>query len=209
MKKLCLVLLFLMALPTVQAGVHLEPYLGYTFGSDESTESGTVVENSYKTPLAGARLGYGMLGFSFGVDYSMSLGAFDLEQDKPATSAAPDSYTSTNLGIYAGYTFPIMFKVWGTYFLKNKLELDALGGGATPSSGDNTEITGNGFALGVGWTGLPFLALNLEYRSITFDEITERSGTVSKLPLSSGGVVTESEVDAKEIILSVSVPLDF
>ena len=99
-----------------------------------------------------------------------------------------------------------MFRVWGTYFLKNKLEFDS--STATAASDDSTEITGKGFALGAGFTGLPFVALNLEYRSITYDEIKQRDGTKITLPYSMGGSVVMNEIEAKDIVLSVSVPFD-
>jgi hypothetical protein len=207
MRKLITALFLTSTLSVAQAGVHIEPYLGYMLHSSEqktttTTALDTTTEYSASSPLLGARLGYGMLGFSFGVDYSMSTGAFELEQDSPATTTPSDKYKSTNLGLYAGFTFPIMLRVWATYFINNKLELDKVGG--TAANSDSMELTGNGLAVGVGWTGLPFLALNLEYRMLTFDEIKRRDGTVVALPSTTFG-----ELEAKEIVLSVSLPLDF
>ncbi|MBI2520170.1 MAG: outer membrane beta-barrel protein [Bdellovibrio sp.] len=212
MKNWLLILLILLVLPAAHAGVNIEPYLGYLIHNNEykstvTSALDTSYEYSYKTPLLGARLGYGMLGFSLGVDYSRSLGAFKFKQEKPASSAASDEYTNSNLGLYAGYKFPILIRVWGTYFLKNQLKLDKTGG--AQDTDDSVEINGKGFALGAGWTGLPFLAINLEYRSITYDEIKQRNGTTITLPYSLGGATVTEKIKAKEIVLSASLPLDF
>ena len=75
MKKLLLVFLLLAAFPMARAGVNIEPYLGYLIHNSEfkntvTTSLDTTNEYSYNTPILGARLGYGMLGLSLGLDYS-------------------------------------------------------------------------------------------------------------------------------------------
>ncbi|MEK6624811.1 MAG: hypothetical protein AABY86_07575 [Bdellovibrionota bacterium] len=148
-----------------------------------------------------------MLGLSLGLDYSQSLGAFKYKQDKPSTTTPSDEYTRNDLGLYVGYKFPLLFRVWGTYFLKNKMELDK--SGTTESASDSVEIEGKGYALGAGFTGLPFVAVNLEYRAITYDKIKQRNGTTVTLPYSIAGTAVMNEIEAKDIVLSVSLPLDF
>ena len=202
MSKILFMMLFLLVLPVARAGINIEPYLGYMSGTSELTFYGIPFEMSYKTPMIGGRLGYGMMGLSLGVDYSQSVSSFEWEQEKPATTAVPDKMDYTNLGIYVGYKFPMMFRVWGTYFIKSEFEV------ATPHPGSNAgdKWTGAGYALGAGWTGFPLVALNLEYRMITFDEQTNAStGVVTKLPVA--GILTK--VENKEIMISLSLPLDF
>ena len=87
------------------------------------------------------------------------------------------------------------------------MELDK--SGTTESASDSVEIEGKGYALGAGFTGLPFVAVNLEYRAITYDKIKQRNGTTVTLPYSIAGTAVMNEIEAKDIVLSVSLPLDF
>ncbi len=211
MKNLLIVLLFVLAIPMARAGVWIEPYLGYMSGKATATVSvlggaPTEYKYTYKTPMLGARLGYGMMGLSAGLDYSLSTGSFEYKQDTPATTHGADKDKYTNLGIYVGYKFPLLFRVWGTYFLKSETKTDTVGAGTGSTVGD--KVKGKGYALGAGFTGLPLVAINLEYRAITFDEVTDAStGTTTTLPISNA-LFTESEIKAKEIMLSLSVPFD-
>ena len=112
--------------------------------------------------MYGARVGYQFLGFMAGVEYGMGSG---LTQDVAAASiggvSIPDAetkYDATHMGIFVGYELPIMLRAWATYFFDSNWDFD---GGA------KTEFTT--IALGVGFTGLPFVSLNAEYRLNTFD----------------------------------------
>ena len=60
--------------------------------------------------------------------------------------------------IFVGYELPIMLRAWATYFFDSNWDFDG---------GEKTEFTT--IALGVGFTGLPFVSLNAEYRLNTFD----------------------------------------
>lgn len=171
-----------------QADLLLEPYLGYAIGSGET---GSTYEYDYTTPQIGARIGYQMLGVMAGIDYSMSTGKFDLDTTTTATGAESSSkYKKNQLGLFVGYNLPILFRVWGTYYLNVKTEDDIA---------PITENSGSGYALGAGFTGLPFVSLNLEYRTYSFDE-SETSGVTTTL---------NPETDFNEIFLSVSLPLTF
>jgi hypothetical protein len=195
MKSILLVLTFLIT-SNLFAGVLIEPYLGYRTGSTEQTIDGTKYEKDLSGHVIGARLGYGFMGLSFGLQYE--IGAVEYEQTKP-TSAPGTDYDTTALGAFIGFGVPL-FRVWGTYFFSADSEVSKNNPAEEDVKGD--EANGKGFALGAGFTGLPFLALNLEYRMITIDEVSS-SGTTYALPIQGN-----SEVDVKEIIFSVSVPLD-
>lgn len=174
------------------AGLLVEPYLGYRFGSGEDSNT-PKSEYSYSSPLLGARLGYQFLGLMAGIDYSMGLGAFELEE-KGSTPSKHD-FTESSFGLFVGYDFPILLRAWATYYLSNTLK-----GDSTAVDGD--KYKGNGYGLGVGFTGLPFVSLNLELRKFTWDEYFDNSaGTTAKL---SGA----NEVDITEVVFSVSLPLD-
>lgn len=169
---------------SASASLLLEPYLGYRVSGD--LDNGTSADLSYNGIAYGARVGYQMLGIMGGVDYSMS--SFDMDiQDGADTSTLATS--SSNLGLFVGYNAPILVRAWATYFLSNKLDFDSIA----------TEYSGSGYALGVGFTGLPFVSLNLEYRALSFDEQTEASTTSALNP---------SE-DASEILFTVSLPFTF
>lgn len=172
--------LYLCLCTTAFSGVLVEPYLGFRVSGD--TNQGTT-DGSYNGALYGARLGYQFLGFMGGLDYSQS--SYDIDYDGTTVDSKTDS---SNLGIFVGYDAPLLVRAWATYFLSNKLDF----------SSSSTEYSGSGYALGAGFTGLPFVSLNLEYRSISFDEF--ENSTIS-------GALNPSS-DASEIILSVSLPLD-
>lgn len=174
--------LYLCLSASASSGVLVEPYLGFRVSGD--TEQGTNIEGSYNGALYGARLGYQFLGFMGGLDYSLS--NYEIDYDRPSgTSAKTDS---SNLGIFVGYDAPLLVRAWATYFLSNKLDFES----------STTEYSGSGYALGAGFTGLPFVSLNLEYRSLSYDEF-DTSTTSGRL---------NPENDVSEIILSVSLPLD-
>ena len=78
----------------VKAGFLIEPYAGLIMSGDASGEKITGNE-------AGARLGYGMLGFGFGVDATV-MGPYKYE-----TSG---DYKPMHMGVFASYTFPILIR---------------------------------------------------------------------------------------------------
>lgn len=199
MKKL-LVVLGLFYFSNAMAGVHLEPYLGYGFGSTEQTAAGIKVERSYSYPSLGARVGYGMLGLSAGLDYNMSLSAFDMTIDKPAGSTDDNKYARSNLGVFVAYEFPILLRAFASFYFNSTLETDSDPSGGT--AGD--QYNGSGFNLGVGFTGLPIVSLNLEFRSVSYDEYEDSSaGSSLSLP-----TATLSTLDSQEIFISVSAPFN-
>ena len=172
---------------TAQADLLLEPYLGYTIGSGDRGN----FDYDYKTPQIGGRVGYQMLGLMLGVDYSMGLGSFDVDAEHKVTGAETSSKNKKNqLGVFVGYNLPVLLRVWGTYYVNTSLETEG-----TPSS----DYSGSGYALGAGFTGLPFVSLNLEYRNFSYDEV-EIGSTKSTL---------DPELEFSEIFLSVSLPLTF
>lgn len=199
MKKL---LLLVFMISTAHAGVLVEPYLGYRFGSGEIdvTNSG-LLNGTYKYALSGynlgGRLGYSFLGVFGALDYSIG----KLEEESDGTPAGvtvtdkKDEYDTTNIGLTVGYEFPVFLRAWGTYFLKSELEE------TTDSNPDTYE--GSGFGVGIGFTSIPIIDLNLEIRKFSYDEVTDNSGTTS-LPSN-----TASELETTEIMLSVSAPFDF
>jgi len=171
---------------TVQAGVLVEPYAGYSIGLSKDWSGSTY---DYKTPQFGARLGYQFLGLMAGIDYSLS-SSFDLNIENKSTGASSKKSSEKNqVGLFVGYELPVMFRAWGTYFLDANLK-------NTPVPA--TTYSGNGYALGLGFTGLPFVSLNLEWRSFTYDS-SKTSGTKTSLA---------PKWTMNEILFSVSLPIN-
>ncbi|HRO66777.1 MAG TPA: hypothetical protein PL182_04345 [Pseudobdellovibrionaceae bacterium] len=153
------------------ASLYLEPYIGYENGK---VESGGSSDNLAGTNL-GVKLGYGTFGFAFGVDYMRG----SLKQD----SSPSVTWTNQDMGVFAQFTFPILVKVSGTYFFSTEMEKDG-------------KATGNGTKIGVGYTGLPFVAINFDMINLNYDKFKN------------GGASMDIDSDRKTWMLSVSLPLN-
>ncbi|AUN98112.1 hypothetical protein DOM21_10705 [Bacteriovorax stolpii] len=182
-KKLALVLgvVFLSA-QTASASLLIEPHIGYNLSG--SGDAGGV-EYDYNGPQLGARIGWQNLGLMLGLDYTRS--SYEQEAKNSAGTVKTDM-TRNEIGVFAGYNFPILLRAWGAYYFSNTTKSD---------NSINTKHKGNTKELGVGFTGLPFLSLNLMYRMVNFDEYESSAGSGSLNP----------ERDFKEIVLGVSLPL--
>ncbi|MBH48855.1 MAG: hypothetical protein CME71_11870 [Halobacteriovorax sp.] len=191
MKRLLIASLFLFA-SSAQAGLLVEPYVGINLASGENGAS-PKTEYDQTAPFLGARLGYQTFGFMFGLDYTKGMEG-DFETKFGSTTSTVDSAQST-MGAFIGYNLPVMFRVWGAYYFDTTLEQKS-------GTGTGDEISGSGLGLGAGFTGLPFVSVNIEYRMMTMDEFKDKAtGVTSTL---SG----TSEIDYNQILLSVSLPLD-
>ena len=171
---------------SAKASLLAEPYLGYSFGS--SDHQGT--EYDYNTTQIGARVGYQMLGLMAGIDYSMAMGSYDMDTKVKSsnTEGTLKADSKSQFGLFVGYELPILLRAWGTYFVNTSFE----------DTGANTKYSGEGFALGAGFTALPLLSLNLEYRNYSYDE-QETIGQKSAVSPAWG---------FSEILFSVSLPLN-
>jgi hypothetical protein len=174
MKKLLLVLaLGLGFTSTSHAALMVEPYIGYEMGS------GSIGSTDFKvtgTDL-GLRLGYHTgLMFWGALDYTMGTGTLD-----PDTGPNQDAKRSS-LGAVIGVDLPILFRVWAGYGFTDDVKMDS------------DTMKGKYTKLGVGFTALPFVSLNLEVISDKWDDSAN------------GG-----DPDAKNTsyLLSVSLPLNF
>lgn len=174
MKKLLVVLAVVLGFGSVShADVLVEPYLGYEFGKTTDpdgklTGSQLGLRLAYKTPL--------MLWV--GADYTMGVSG---EVD-PDTGSKEDAKRSTLSGV-VGIDFPILLRAWVGVGFTNDLKLDA------------GTFKGKNVKLGVGFTGLPFVSLNLEYIKDTWDKFDSTSLT--------------TDAQNESYVLSVSLPLEF
>lgn len=137
------------------AALLLEPVVGYSVGkavtqfTDDDEEKDGIRGVSY-----GGRLGFQKLGFQIGVDYLGSTMDYDGEDLK-----------TTEWGGFVGFEFPVLLRVYGGYIFS--------GSGTMKKDQTNVddEINLNGGVgpkLGIGFTLLPFLDLNIEYRSVKY-----------------------------------------
>jgi len=159
---------------SANAGVYVDPYLSYVMSG--SYERGTTDED-VSGMFLGARIGYGMLGLAFGVEYMISDGEVDM--------AGTNDLSHGSLGVFAAYELPILLRVYGTYFFDDSVEYD--------SGTSTSDFTGTGLKLGVGYTGLPFVSINFEHYVATYDE-------------ADGNALT-NDVDYTVTMIGVSIPL--
>jgi hypothetical protein len=147
MKYGVLILISFFTFKYAQAGILVEPYLGYTI-SDYEIGSSSYDANGL---IYGARLGYEFPLLWFALDYMMSDQTVELNPDEDGSAK--------RLGVVAGVTAPLGIRAWLGYYFSDKFEFD-----------DGAELEGNGFKLGIGFRLIPMLHLNFEYLSSTYDE---------------------------------------
>lgn len=152
-----LILAFLIVKPA-SAGLLIEPVVGYNMGNFDSDTAG-VDKEKFSGPSYGGRLGYQNFGFQLGLDYLAS----NLNVDD-------NSYSSLKTSEWAGFVgfeFPILLRVYAGYIFSanGDTKYDA-GAGKQKISLEG----GSGTKLGVGFTILPFLDINVEYRKVSFDD---------------------------------------
>ncbi len=162
---------------SANAGVMIEPYLGYYLGKEKGLATSDFNGVGY-----GARLGYAsMIGLNLGVEY---MSGMLKEKSDPKSDLTPGS-----LGVFVGFDFPILLRVYATYFVMDKLTAKA--------DGESSKLEGSkGVKLGVGFTPLPLFSVNLEYGASEFDKVDGDSISSNPLKTSYYG-------------LSVSLPLTF
>ncbi len=180
-----LVLLFSLTIfafsSTAQAGFLFEPYMGMHLNSTFTKNNcASDCEGSISGVALGGRAGFQNLGFMFGV--SGKRVSYDVEDSTQGDLA------TTTIGIFAGYDFPILLRVWGEYILS--------GTGTYDDSNIDQELNvGSGTTLGIGYKIFPFISLNLEIGSLNFDEKT------------SDVADSEMDLDFSTYMLGISVPL--
>lgn len=177
MKKILLFLISLTFLSSANAGFYINPGIAISVSGDAD---GTDVDNNYM--LGQVQLGWSTLGLSFGADYEMTLTDVELE-----ATPTNNEFSANNLGVFVGYQFPILFRIYAAYMISGKIE----------GQNNTLELADmSGTKIGLGFTGLPFVSINLEMRKFTYDEA------------SLGGVVASTSYDGgyDNITLGVSFP---
>lgn len=179
------------------AGVLIEPYVGYSMlGKMTKTESSVERSYNYSGLNFGGRLGAQYLGLMGGLIYDH--GSYTATFKKPLNLMPSDGdeskWSANSYGLFVGYNLPILLRFWGSYFFKSDWEATDTQGGYNK----NDTLNGSAYELGVGYTALPFLSLNLQYRVTDFDKIERATGTKTNL----------NDTNAKSLLLSVSLPIN-
>lgn len=175
MKFLVALFCLFLGAQSAQAGLLIEPLVGYSLGGKLGDDDKT------NGPSLGGRLGYQALGLQLGLDYLQSVQSID--------ASGYDDYTSSEFGAFVGYEFPILLRAYAGYIFS-----------ATGETKLNTTkyefIEGTGTKFGVGFTGLPFVVINLEYRNGEYGDY--------KL----NGVKQSDTVKFSSYLLSLSLPIN-
>ncbi|MBD64223.1 MAG: hypothetical protein CME62_03395 [Halobacteriovoraceae bacterium] len=164
---------------SANAGFLIDPYAGMAM-SKSTIDIATNDDDTSSTGAAlGSRLGYSFILVSAGIDYQMLSGLEDPQDE---------SFDMTNMSAFVGVDLPILLRFWAEYFLSSDIKGDTFDDGLD-------DITfKDGYGLGIGFTGLPFISINLEVENLNYD-------------IESGS--TEGDYSVVNTILSASLPLDF
>ncbi len=193
LKQMLLLSLVLFSLQS-KASLLIEPHVAYgILGTSDYSVLGNTVKLTYSGPQYGARLGFQTFGLMGGIDYTRS----SLKYKQEFLGATYESDNNRDqIGAFIGYKFPILLRVWGGYYFSDKVTSTT-----TNSQGNNGDYTsGSGTEIGIGFTGLPFLSVNLMYRTSSYDTDYDASnGTKTTI---------SPALKTNEIALGVSLPLN-
>lgn len=169
---------------TAQAATLLEPYVGTHLNSTYTNESNTCTSScsgSLTSSAVGGRLGFQNLGLMLGLNGKRAW--YDFENVSDSLGEA----STTTLGFFVGYDFPILLRAWFEYVISGRADWQ--------DSDDVSWKVGSGKTFGIGYKVIPFVSLNLEFGSLKFTE------------QDAAGVATDIDVTLNTYMLSVSIPL--
>lgn len=169
-----------------QAALLIEPVVGFNVGTkfDLKFDDFPAQNENYSGGKGGAfggRLGYQNFGFQLGVDYLKS--SIDMN-----TSDFKNNISLSEWAGFVGYEFPLFLRVYAGYIFSTN-------GSTKNSNSQSVDLSkGTGSKLGLGFTGLPFIDINFEYRT----------GTINQM--SYGGTDYDTEINYSSLMLGLSVP---
>ncbi|MNJ96665.1 hypothetical protein D3C87_143940 [compost metagenome] len=176
MKKLLAIVALTVGFASVsQAGWMVEPYLGYEMGKIKDNAEGDQTATNL-----GVRVAYTLPVLVWlGLD-----GTYGLTGEyKPDAGSSADFNRKSLYGV-VGVDLPILLRGWLGYSLMNEVD-----------TGSPGTLKGSSFKIGLGFTALPFLSLNLEYINDKFDEFDGNSFS--------------PEAKNEAYMFSVSLPFNF
>ena len=163
------IFLVLFVVHNAKAGFLVDPYVGTGLIKTSFDESYKSDDDTLTS--VGARLGYQLLLVSAGIDY---------------TKGKSGNYEFTNTSLFAGVDLPILIRAWVEYFISSDLS-------SSNGKFDSVDFEfKRGRSIGFGFTGLPFVSLNLEVQTLEYEVDT----------------VVDFDFDSAAYIFSVSLPLN-
>lgn len=180
------IFLFLLLLPQKSiSGFYLEPYLGVgaliresgpvnlkNVGPNEKVErtSWPVIGDFYMRATLGGKVGWSELGLAFGLDLSGSY-----YNNMVIFGGIREKFWTVLPGAFLSYQFPVFFRLYGAlipygFVLSAMEDKDCLSShilhlcSPLPQDIKKEKPVIRSLKLGVGYTGLPFFNLNLEYQ---------------------------------------------
>ncbi|MDH5580874.1 MAG: outer membrane beta-barrel protein [Bdellovibrionales bacterium] len=200
MKKFLMLFLFIVFIPNSHADIFLEPHLSLGIIGDATESGGGNKEYDTSDVNLGLKAGYSVMMFNFGIDYTIGQQTWEIEAPSNAAGLGlKEEFDSRTWGLFGGVEFPILLRAWVTYYFDAKLE-DT---NENPTFDKDDELSGSGFGLGLGYTLLPLLSINIEYRSFTYDTFKDNSsGEKLNLPTGSTG-----EFEHSQIYVGISLPI--
>jgi hypothetical protein len=178
--------LVIAAIQASHAAILIEPVVGFTFSNKfDFKETADMSKDSMKGSgfAYGGRVGYQNMGFQLGLDYLHS--SVDVDEKNIKSDV-----TTSEWAAFAGFRFPILLRFYAGYIFS--------GTGEYKNTTSNVDLSnGTGYKIGLGWTLLPFLDLNLEYKKTNYDEAK------------AGGSKLKADIDNSSYLLSVSLPFTF
>lgn len=181
MKRLFLFLVLLLGIQQMaMAELLVEPVVGWS--GNQKIDTSPKNYSGGNGLSYGGRLGFQKLGAQVGLDY--------LQSDISMSSSDFDkNLTTKEWAAFIGYKFPAFFRLYGGYIFSAE-------GDSKINNADLKLTGGTGFKAGLGFTILPFIDINLEYRKGTYDE--------TKI----GGATFDGK-GFEATMLSLSLPLTF
>jgi hypothetical protein len=171
---------------TAHAGFLIDPYLGYAVSGGWSDNDGTPPQDGDGTTLSlGARLGWQtMMGLQLGLDVERAQSTLN---DIANGGTADADTTALAYGPFIGFQSMMGVRAYFSYYLSSNSEVDDSNPGQT--------FIGSGFKLGLGYRIIEYFTVNLEYTSLSYDEVEV------------GGITFNEDFTADFISLAVSFPI--
>lgn len=182
------------------ASILIEPHIGYMAkGGIASYQNATATSASkydYTGPQYGARLGLKYWGLMGGFDYTYSTYTRNRTRFSDQTKTSAEN-KQEEMGLFIGYNAPILIRAWVGYYFSSKITQTTVG-----TSGElGTWFKGNAKEIGIGFTPLPIISLNLVYRMLSFDTDHDASTGLT--------TALTPKFEPREIVLGISMPISF
>ncbi|MBF0316008.1 MAG: hypothetical protein HQK52_21490 [Oligoflexia bacterium] len=180
----------------LQAGIYMEPLIGYGSGSHSQKAAGKTVSGATTEGVVGGILGISVGGIFLGAEALAGRGTYtrDATLLKPKLASA-QNFTDVS-GILGMHFAGLPLRMWGGYSLEHKLYVDNLG-----------HFEGNGFKVGIGYRIFNATYINVEYGMYTFsvfqDEIQPYRFTLPYILLGD----TYDKKTINQFIVSLSFPM--